>query len=67
MKVTTIYRPIGFATVPKGTYTLIERGTNDWFPRRVDLTEGSTKFGVIEYDRDLTPEELAAFELEVVA
>jgi len=59
---TTKYRPPGFATVPDG-YVLLERGTDDHFPRRTDVPKGPTRFGVIGYPRCLTPEELESFEI----
>lgn len=56
------YRPPGYTTCPKG-FTLLERGTGGHFPLRSDLPAGVHPFGVIGYDRCLTPAELAAFEI----
>lgn len=60
------YRPPCFATVPKG-WKLIERGTRvDAAPLRVDLPLGSTPFGVVEYDRPLTEQEVATYQLDKI-
>jgi len=59
------YRPPGYATVPEGWRT-VERGTGGHFPRRTDLPEGKTVFGIIEYDRQLTQKEIDDYELTEV-
>jgi hypothetical protein len=59
------YRPPGYATVPDGWRT-VERGTGGHFPRRTDLPEGKTVFGIIEYDRQLTQKEIDDYELTEV-
>jgi hypothetical protein len=56
------YRPPGFATCPKG-WVLLERGTGGFFPNRQDLPAGEHRFGVIGYERCLTPAELESFEI----
>lgn len=61
----TRHRPPSFACVPTG-WTLVERGTGGFFPKRGDLPEGKTVFGVIEYPEPLPAQDLATFELEPV-
>jgi hypothetical protein len=60
---TTKYRPIGYGTVPNGTYVMVERGTGGYFPKRTDLPDGKTVYGVMQFERQLTPRELEAFEI----
>lgn len=58
------YRPPGYATVPGNDWELEERGTRgDNFPLRRDLADGLHAFGVISYNRDLSPEDVASYEL----
>lgn len=56
------YRPPGYATCPEG-FTLVESGTGGHFPRRFDLPAGKHAFGVIGYERTLTPRELETYEM----
>lgn len=60
------YRPAGYATVPDG-YRIVERGTGGHYPKRIDLPEGKTVFGVVEYDRKLSEKEVADYELTEIA
>lgn len=57
-----IYRPAPFSGLPKG-WDFAEAPA-DVAPRRPDLPVSSRRYGVIAYDRKLTPEEVRAFELE---
>ena len=64
---TLLYRPPSFCTAPKG-WNLIERPAPGLgFDKRTDLPLSEHTFGVIEYDRPLTAEEIATFELKRVA
>ena len=60
------YRPPGYATVPDG-WRLAERGTGGHFPKRLDLPEGKTLFGVVEYDRKLSEKDVEDYELTEIA
>lgn len=61
------YRPPTFATVPAG-WVLLETGllAYDMRAARPDLPIGRSKFGVIGYDRKLTPEEVERHDLHRV-
>lgn len=62
-----LYRPPSFATLPKAAWTLVERpNPRHGFERRADLPVSVHEFGVVEFDRALTADEIAAFELEAV-
>lgn len=59
------YRPPGI-TLPCG-WNLVERPSVVWcFERRTDLPLSRETFGVIEYDRPLTDEEIRDYELKPV-
>ena len=58
-----LYRPPGFATVPGG-WSLVERGPLHPVPLRPDLPMGKRSFGVIDYVRKLTDEEVADYQLD---
>ena len=57
------YRPPGYGTVPPG-YSIEERGPELALPLRPDLPMGKHRFGVINYVRRLTDEEVADFQLQ---
>lgn len=59
------YRPPSECTVPKG-WDLVERGKYCDFPLRRDLPLGDKPFGIIQYRRPLSKEELESYELEPV-
>jgi hypothetical protein len=62
-----LYRPPSAFTLPKAGWTLVERpNPRHGFERRTDLPVSVHEFGVVEFDRELTPGEIVAFELEVV-
>lgn len=62
-----LYRPPSFATLPRAGWTLIERpNPRHGFNGREDLPVSRFEFGVVAFDRELTADEIAAFELEVV-
>lgn len=60
-----LYRPPSFATLPVG-WTLVERPQVPGFERREDLPLSRHRFGVVAYDRPLTDEEIASYQLEVL-
>lgn len=61
-----MYRPPGI-TLPKG-WELVERPSmhEAGFDRRTDLPVSRHPFGVIEYDRSLSDEEVSQYQLEVI-
>ncbi len=61
------YRPPGYATLPKG-WELVERPSHPsaGYERRIDLPRSSRPFGVVEFDRPLSPAEVEAYELDEV-
>ena len=64
-----LYRPPSFATLPRGLqWDFAELPTDNHYlaTKRPDVPVSEHRFGVIKTDRELTPEELAAFELEPV-
>ena len=60
---TTLYRPPGYGTLPRGKWDLMERGTGRFFEGRVDLPVGNHQFGAFTFERDLTDDELKAYEI----
>ena len=63
---TLLYRPPSFATLPRLGWDLLERPF-EGFDKREDLPRSTQyRHGVVSFERDLTPEELAAFELQEV-
>lgn len=63
---TSLYRPPSFATVPKG-WTIVERPKDtQYFEKRPDLPISEHTWGVIQYQRELTKEEIRDFELRRV-
>jgi len=64
---TNKYRPPGYATLPAG-WNLVERPANPafGFERRADLPVSKYPFGLVSFDRPLTPAEVEAYELEQV-
>ena len=57
------YRPAGAFTLPKG-WRIVERPTQDrTFELRTDLPVSDEPFGIVEYDRRLTDEEIERYEL----
>ena len=62
---TPLYRPPYFASLPRATWKLIERpAAGLGFDLRQDLPLSEHRFGVVEFDRELTADEVAAFELK---
>jgi hypothetical protein len=51
------YRPPSFCTVPSG-WRYVEIGPRDHVPNRPELPRSTHPFGVIEYDRQLTDDEV---------
>ena len=51
------YRPATACRLPAG-WSLMERGTRGEYPRRLDLPEGRTMFGVVAWQRELTKDEI---------
>ena len=65
-KYVPLYRPPGFASLPKG-WTLLERPRlNCGYDRRTDLPLSQRMFGVVGYDRQLTASEVTNYQLEVL-
>lgn len=65
-KYAPMYRPPGFASLPKG-WTLLERPRlNCGFDRRTDLPLSRHMFGVVSYDRQLTDAEVTNYQLEIL-
>lgn len=64
---TPLYRPPGHATLPKAQWILVEapRGLPGALHRH-DLPRSQYTWGVVVFDRELTPEEIEAFELREV-
>lgn len=56
------YRPASEFTVPKG-WRFVASGDRDPVPLRTDLPRSTHPFGVVEYDRALTPDEIEKWEL----
>lgn len=65
-KYAPMYRPPGFASLPKG-WNLLERPRlNCGYDRRTDLPLSQHVFGVVGYDRPLTADEIKNYELKVL-
>jgi hypothetical protein len=66
---TLLYRPPSFCTLPKG-WTLVERPgpciDASWYGRRTDLPITAHRFGVVEFDRELSSKDIADYELKEV-
>lgn len=61
-----LYRPPSFCTVPAG-WSLVERPAFGLgFDRRTDLPASSNRFGVIEYEKPLSAEDVARYQLREV-
>ena len=56
------YRPPSFDTLP-AAWELVERGQHFDPPGRRDLPMGNTYYGIIRYQRRLTPDEVEQYEL----
>lgn len=60
------YRPPDTFTLPRKPWRIIETGSAFELPRRPDLRRGPHRFGVVEFDEPLTPEEIDQWELKPV-
>ena len=58
------YRPPSSFTLPKGDWDLVENPKMTPFPGRRDLPLSKHNFGVVSYDRELTPDEIESYELD---
>lgn len=64
-----IYRPPGSFTLPRGLkWELVERpsASGAGYEKRTDLPVSAHPFGVFTSERELTPDEMASFEIEKV-
>lgn len=59
-------RPARCLTLPCDCWEFVERGVYDELPLRTDLPLGQHKFGVVSFDRKLTPTELKKYSLKRV-
>ena len=64
-KYTLLYRPPSSCTLPKG-WTLIERPQVPGFESRTDLPLSKHYFGVVEFERVLTQDEAADYQLKAL-
>lgn len=63
---TLLYRPPSTFTLPRGIgWSLVERPTVGHY-NRPDLPLSQHPFGVVTFDREVTPEEIEQFELQQV-
>lgn len=60
---TQLYRPPTSCSLPKG-WSLVERPHSPGFERRTDLPLSSHQFGVIGFERVLSSEEIANYQLK---
>jgi hypothetical protein len=61
-----LYRPPSTCTLPC-PFTLVERPAPGLgFDRRTDLPASIHRFGVVQYDRPLSDDDLARYELKLV-
>lgn len=65
MKYAPKYRPPDRFTLPNAPWSIVERPANPAFgySLRTDLPVSMHRFGVVEFAKPLTPDEVAAFEL----
>ena len=66
---TLLYRPPSTFTLPRGIgWTLVERPSLPGlgFDLRTDLPISRYPFGLVVFDREVTPEEIERFDLEPV-
>ena len=61
-KYTLLYRPPSSCTLPKG-WILVERPQVPGFEKRMDLPESIYRFGAVEFERRLSEQEVADFQL----
>lgn len=58
------YRPADTFTLPRIPWRVVERGVG--YERRTDLPLSAHRFGVVEFDRALTADEVERWELAKV-
>ena len=64
MRYTQLYRPPSSCALPKG-WTLVERPF-EGFEKRIDLPLSEYRFGIVEFERMLTADEIEDFELKLI-